>query len=571
MAYLKFQKFFNSIQLLLDKGDKRKIYFVLIISLLLSLVEALGISAIMPFIALSTDKNYIFESKILEKIYNFSNLNNENQFLFLLGVLLLFFYFSRGLLNYLYYLFLHKFAHFKAHKIAYKIYEINLKVTFKEFLANSTSDITKNIIHETAQITKLIASFLIIVTEILVIIFIYTFLIYIDFKVTILLSLFLIFNLFLILKIVSKIIKSAGVKREEKLKGLYNFLTNNLNNMKFIRVSNSQRLSLMNFDVLGKEYAKSNIENARLSNVPKIYLETITFSTIIILILVLSFNTSLNLIKFLPKISVYLLAFYRLMPSLNRITNSYNQITFLFKSSEIIIKNLSLNFTNHGDKKLKFNREIIFKDIDFSYNRNKSILNNFNFRINKSEKIGILGESGSGKSSLIDLITGINIPNKGNIIVDNQILNDSNIENWRNKIGYSPQNIYLVQGDVKENILYGRVNNENRIIETLKIVGLENFFKSRNGLATFLGENGSELSGGQKQRIGIARAIYSKPEILILDEATSSLDKKTEKKIIDNIFDEFKSNNIIIISHNKEILKRCDRIFVFENGNLNEL
>jgi len=224
---------------------------------------------------------------------------------------------------------------------------------------------------------------------------------------------------------------------------------------------------------------------------------------------------------------------------------------------------------NLGNEEIKFNKKIELKNVSFSYEENKDILKDINLIIKKGEKVGIVGESGSGKSTLVDLIIGLYKPKKGKIFIDNVELNEKNLKSWRKKIGYIPQNIYLFDGTVAENVAFGEDFDENRVKEVLKLANILDFLeKNHQGIYTRVGENGVKLSGGQKQRVAIARALYNNPEILVLDEATSALDNETEKKIMDEIYKIGKNKTMIIIAHRISTLDRCDRIIKLENGKI---
>ena len=215
----------------------------------------------------------------------------------------------------------------------------------------------------------------------------------------------------------------------------------------------------------------------------------------------------------------------------------------------------------------------MLKDLEFNYSQ-ENILKNINIKIKKNTVIGLFGKSGSGKSTLVDLILGLRNPSKGKILIDNEKdINDLG-QDWRNIIGYVPQNLYLLDDTLKKNIALG-INLESidelKILKAIKSSQLENFVKNNldKGLETSVGERGVRLSGGQKQRIGIARALYKDPEILIFDEATSALDHDTEKKIIDTINTLKNKKTIIIISHRLSALNICDTIYELKDKTIN--
>jgi len=207
------------------------------------------------------------------------------------------------------------------------------------------------------------------------------------------------------------------------------------------------------------------------------------------------------------------------------------------------------------------------KNLAFGYQQHKMVLNGASLVINKGERVGFVGESGSGKSTLVDLIAGLYKPVNGYIQVDSTMLTDDNLRSWRGKIGYIPQSIYLFDGTVADNIVFGREYDEVKIIKALQKANIYDFLlKHQDGIHTKVGESGIKFSGGQKQRIAIARALYSDPEILILDEATSSLDNQTEERIMDEIYSVNKDKTLLIIAHRLTTVERCDKVYKIENG-----
>jgi ATP-binding cassette subfamily B protein len=197
------------------------------------------------------------------------------------------------------------------------------------------------------------------------------------------------------------------------------------------------------------------------------------------------------------------------------------------------------------------------------------VLKNINLKIPKGEKIAFVGESGSGKSTLADIIMGLYKPVSGSICIDEIILNDKNVKSWRQKIGYIPQNIYLFDGAVAQNVAFDKNIDEEKVKDVLNKANILEFLETHhNGIYTEVGENGLKLSGGQKQRVAIARALYNDPEILVLDEATSALDNETEQKIMDEIYKVGKDKTMIIIAHRLSTVDRCDRIVRLENGEI---
>jgi ATP-binding cassette, subfamily B, bacterial PglK len=556
---------FRKIFFLLKKNDKKYLIGLILYSILISIIEVFGVAVIMPFIAVTTDFNYVFDNEFLSKLYSLLNFENQFSFILFFGFILIVFYIARGILNYRYYYSLSKYSHFKAQKLSEDLFLQFMKLTYKDFSKKNSSDMTKTIAHETSNFTSLISGFLMMFSEFFIVVFIYSLLLYFDYKITLSLTLILMFYSVFMIKTISKKIKEAGVNRERLLKKFYENINRSLNNFKLIKLSLKVDEVFKNFSDDGKSLAKANTMNARLSNYPRLFLETFSFSIIIVITMILVYRFNDDISEIMSLISIFILAFYRIMPSFNRIMNGYNQILFAHKSLDVIYEELNSNFEENGSDFIEFNQNINLIDVSFGYNDSDFVLSNINLKINKGDSIAILGESGSGKSTLIDLIIGVHHPNSGLIKIDSTELSSRNINSWRKRIGYIPQNIYLFDGTIEENISFGNQIDEVKIIDVLKKVNLYDFLKQKDGLKTKVGEGGVLLSGGQKQRIGICRALYNDPQILVLDEATNSLDSLTEKNILKEIRELTVDKTLIIISHNVNALKYCSKAYVVKN------
>jgi ATP-binding cassette subfamily B protein len=240
---------------------------------------------------------------------------------------------------------------------------------------------------------------------------------------------------------------------------------------------------------------------------------------------------------------------------------------YYHKSIDVVENELQTEQENLKDDIVVFDREIKLTGVDFSYQK-KSALKDITLTINKGEKIAFVGESGAGKSTLVDLIIGLYRPIHGEVRVDNIILNKSNLQNWRSQIGYIPQQIYLFDGTIKDNICFGRKLDETLLNKVLKQSNIFHFLQTKQGVETLVGEGGIQLSGGQKQRIAIARALYGQPEILVLDEATSALDDETERKIMHEIYKISQNKTLIIIAHRLSTIKGCDKVYEIKDGSI---
>lgn len=235
------------------------------------------------------------------------------------------------------------------------------------------------------------------------------------------------------------------------------------------------------------------------------------------------------------------------------------------KGLEVVYEDLIYHTDYEDNKAISFNRKIELKNINFEYKQNKGVIKDFNLTINKGDKIAFIGKSGAGKSTLIDLIIGIYKPKSGKIFIDDTLLDNENLRSWRKKIGYIPQQIFLFDGNVAENIALSDNIDENRVIECCKKANIWEFLCENDGIKTRVGDGGIKLSGGQKQRIAIARALYDNPEILVLDEATSALDNETESKIMDEIYDVATNKTLLVIAHRLTTIEKCERVVELNN------
>ncbi len=298
---------------------------------------------------------------------------------------------------------------------------------------------------------------------------------------------------------------------------------------------------------------------ATLQVVPRYSIETVGFSLLILAVAYILFKYG-EAKMVLPTISMYALALYRILPSVTGVINYYNEIAYNQLATNIVFKSLSKTIVEEDLVPLDFNEKITLQNISFAYKSKHPVLKNFNLTIQKGQKVALIGHSGCGKSTLADIIMGLTYPKSGEIFIDNTLLTNENRRSWRKKIGYIPQNIYLFDGTVGDNIAFGSAIDEKRLIKVCKMAHIYDFLCEHEGLKTQVGEGGTKLSGGQKQRIGIARALYDNPEILVLDEATSALDNETESKIMDEIYQIAKNKTLIVIAHRLSTIERCEVI-----------
>jgi ATP-binding cassette, subfamily B, bacterial PglK len=550
-----------------SRQDKIFLLVLLLMSILLSLIETVGISAIMPFITLASDPAKILQNEYSKAVYDFFGFSTSVDFMIFFGVALIVFYLLRAAYSIFYSYLLNKFSFGRYHVFAYKLFKNYIRLPYIEFTKRNTAYLTKTIITEANHLTIYIQNLLMMLSEIFTILLLYIVLIFVNWKMTLLLSLFLGVKVLLLTKAISKVIKRQGVKRSELQAKFYKLLSESFGNFKIIKLTQNETKIYDTFSAASSGYARANIINSTLGQLPRTILETIGFGVVICIVIYILLRYE-NASFVLPIISMYALALYRILPAVNRIINNYSGMLFASKSLDIVYDELSYSMPDEGYKTMQFDNLIELNNISFGYLPDKKIFSNLNLTIKKGEKVAFIGKSGSGKSTLVDLIIGIYTPDDGNIIIDNVPLTNNNIKSWRAKIGYIPQSIYLLDGTVGENVAFGYEYDEQKIENVLKKANIYDFLLQKDGINTKVGDAGIQLSGGQKQRIGIARALYSDPEVLVLDEATSALDNETEDKIMNEIYALSEGKTLLIIAHRLNTLKMCNKKAYLDNGDL---
>jgi len=553
---------------ILTKRDKQYLIFLLFMSIVVSVIEVVGVGIIMPFISVATNFNNIFTNKYFKFFYEFFNFSSSINFVVTFGIILILFYIFRSAFNIFYFYMLNRFSQSRYSILAYRLFENYLGMHYIDFINRNSSHLIKTLVNEAYNLVLLISSFLFMMSEIFVLVFIYSMLLYVNLKMTLLLTFFLFLNIWILKRVVSKRIKKAGVIRNEMQQKFYEIINSSFGNFKIIKLKGNDKEILNKFNEASFGFANANITNATLSQVPRLFLEAVGFSLIALIVIYLVLKYHSDIKGALPILSMFVLGLYRLMPSVNRIYTSYNKILFYSKALEIAHNDLIYEPEELGNEKIEFKKNIKLKDVSFAYDK-KDVLKNINLEIKKGEKVGIIGESGSGKSTLIDLIIGLYRPKNGKIFIDNNELNEKNLKSWRKKIGYIPQSIYLIDGTIADNVAFGENIDEKKVKKVLKMANILDFLEAHHeGIETKVGENGIKLSGGQKQRVAIARALYNDPEVLILDEATSALDNETEKNIMDEIYKVGRDKTMIIIAHRISTLDRCNRIIELKSGKI---
>ena len=549
----------KKINSLLSTHDKKFLIGLIFFSIFISLIETMAVSIIMPFISVASDFSLIETNFYFKKIYEFFSISSPIDFVAWFGLGLFFFYILRSLINTFYFYMLSKFSEGRYYFMSRRLFDTYLHLDNQQFNRLNSAHLTKMIVNEASYFTQVISSLLFMISEVFVILFIYSILLYVDWQSTLFLTLVLGFVVGLLMRKITKLIKTKGNKREQYQKSVYDILSSSFGNFKVIKLFSNEKEVLNSFLDMSNKFVETNILFQTSSHIPRLVLDALGFASLSFVVSYLVWKNGADISTFMPILSLYILALYRLLPSLNRIMTHFNKITFYAKSIELVYDELEYKKELLGKEIIGLKNQIEFKHVTFSYVKGEEVLKNINLSISKNKKIGIIGESGSGKSTFVDMILGLNLPSSGEIKIDNQTLSMKNISSWRKEIGYIPQSIYLFDGSIANNIVFGREYNEEKIVELLKKVKLWDTLQDNEH--TEVGESGKLLSGGQRQRVAIARALYDNPDILVLDEATSALDPKIEREIMKEIYALSEDKTLIIIAHNQAVLEGCDRVF----------
>ncbi len=564
---------FNKL-LFLTNEKLTKISLVVVFLIITSLIDITGITLLGIFIS------FLLGNTIFDSLPFFGNLLikfdlNSDNFILYSCIILFLFFFVKTTSSLIIQYFIIKFSHKKMADLRMHLVESYKSMNYYNYIKRNSSELIAAVSNHIKNYGSLLQVSLQFVADIFIIIFIAILLFTVNWVVFS--TILIILSTFLYLYKIFFLNKAYiyGFEVNEGFKKLYQNINEMFIGFKEIKILNKfnnfqNNIKTASYNIVDAEVKKTFIETA-----PRHILEF--FVVLIVLLLIfLSFLFYGKIEQVVTTLSFFVAAFLRVAPMVYQFTRyistlkyTKNSIDILFNDYKKIDNNTNKNLI--GNDNFDFD-EINIKDLDFKYDESKNnVLSNVNLKFKKGQAIGIVGSSGSGKTTLVDLILGLLNYNKGSFSIDKKdIKSFQNIEIWRNLFYYLPQEVFIINDTLKKNVALGIDENDiddDKVESSLKKANLEEFKnKLSNGINTVIGERGINISGGQKQRIAIARSFYFDKKIIIFDEGTSSLDQKTENKIIDELYQLKGEKTLIIISHSKNTIKNCDIIFNIEEN-----
>ena len=567
------------IKLLTNQERKQALYLLLMI-LIVAILDAVGVASIMPFIAVLTNPDIIETNTFLNKTFIFSEtfgIKTSEQFLFALGslvfLLLVFSLVLKAILTY----FQLRFSAMCQYQLSKRMMSSYLNQPYDWFLNQHSADIGKTILSEVnIIISKGLIQLLNLITYGVIAFALLVLLILSDPTFALIAGFSLGITYLIVYKFTRKFLSRIGHERVKANQARFTIVSEAFNAAKELKVGNLEKAFIEKFSIPAKILAQNSAIAASISQLPRYVLEIIAFGGMLLLILYLMLQNNI-FTDALPLIALYAFAGYRLIPALQRIYASVSQLRFVDPSINSIyddFKNLDKKETNNHENIISLKKEIILNELCYQYpNTSDTTLKNINLIIPAYSVVGITGSTGSGKTTIIDIILGLLHAQKGTLRVDNEVINMNNCVSWQKSIGYVPQNIFIADDTISANIAFGLEKeniNHDQIQRAAKIANIHDFVMNElpQKYSTIVGEKGIRLSGGERQRIGIARALYRNPQVLILDEATSALDNLTESAVMTEIHKIGNKKTVILIAHRLTTLKECDIIFLLNNGKL---
>ncbi|MDC1003131.1 ABC transporter ATP-binding protein [Candidatus Pelagibacter sp.] len=571
---------FKKFLFLLTSHERKRAVLLLLLMIITALLEMVGVVSILPFMAVLTKPSLIETNTILNNFFQLSSIfgvEDNHEFLFVLGFIvfavLIFSLTFKALTIY----FQLRFLQMREYSIGKRLIEGYLQQPYSWFLARHSADLGKNILSEVHEVIgngmrpmmELMAKGLVAVTLI-------TLLIIVDPKLSLIVGFSLGGAYGITFFFIRNYLTRIGSERLKNNQLRFTAVSEAFGAVKELKVGGLEQTYIKSFSNSAQSYARNTSSAQVVAHLPRFILEAIAFGGILLLILYLIAKSG-NFNSALPIVSLYVFTGYRLLPALQLIYGSLTQLTFIGASLDRLtddLKNLKQVNRNKGQGVLSFNKSITLKNIHYNYpNTSQSALKDISLSIPVKSIVGLVGATGSGKTTTIDIILGLLEAQKGTLEVDEKVITLQNSTSWQSSIGYVPQQIYLADDTVASNIAFGTdANNINQetVEKVAKIANLHEFIIDElpKQYQTTIGERGVRLSGGQRQRIGIARALYHDPQLLILDEATSALDSQTEQVVMDAVNNLSKNITIILIAHRLNTVKKCDIIFKLEKGRL---
>lgn len=575
---------------ILEIKTKFKILILCLLSIFAVILETLSIGLIVPFVNSLVNYDQFIKFEFVKKVSLIFDLNSQENLVIFSTIFLLLVYLIKNIYLFIFIILQNRFSFALNLEMSTSLFFLYLKKDYTYHLKNSSSELIRNITGETSRTVQLINAILNLFVEVLIFIFIISLIIFFNSilatTVIVIIGLASLICFFL----TKKAINHLGNNRTKYSSEVLKSLIQGLSSIKETLLSWNQDKISEEFNRNQKILLSTSKKISIFQSIPRPFLEVLALSGLVLFVnyMILSKEPLTNI---LPTAALFFAAALRLMPGVNKILFSIQEIKYtspaffnLLNDLKTIEKNksnkLAVNLQNQNKNwsVISHNSLIEIKNLNFNYeNSEKIILKDINFKFCAGEMIGIIGESGSGKTTLVNLLLGLLKPTKGGIFIDNTNI-EIILERWQMSLGYVPQSVFLLDDTIKKNIIFftknlptNDIEFEKRLNNSIKESQLIEFVNSLDKkLDTIVGENGARISGGQKQRLGIARTLFGGANLLVFDEATSSLDEKTENRFIEVIKKLKRKKTIVIISHKKNTVQHCDKIIEIKDGKIYE-
>lgn len=535
---------------ILDSRQKYKILGMIVLMVISAILETFSISLIIPYITMiSTMENFTFLTLLLIAAFILKNL---------------FVYWQKSIQN--------RFILNNCYRTTIRVFQTYLNKPYEYFLYHNSNQIITAVNIYVTKTYVLIGVLLNLAATLIVNGMLLFFMLFVNAPMTLIVGIVMGSLVLIMKKLINPKMMAYGKASNDAYESMVTCVSQAISGIKEVKVFGSEAYFISEYEKYGLKNTALERRKNQLGWIPSHVIEVVAVSTILLVLLFNSGFSGENGTEMLAQLAAFALMMFRFLPGTSKINNYINQIAYykpslmaIDRELESYIKTDSKNSTSL--EKLSLNDAITITDLCFSYSHTeeKRIFENASLTIPKGECLGIVGASGAGKTTLVDLILGYLSPDSGSIEADGHPIHE-NVSGWQKNIGYIPQMIFIMDGSIGDNVSFGRsmgseTETEKRIWEVLKLARLDDFVKTLpDGLTTSVGERGVRLSGGQRQRLGIARALFSNPDILIFDEATAALDNAMEAEVMERIYALSRERTVLMIAHRLSTLDRCDRI-----------